>query len=445
MKHWRAASTLLLIGLLVGITFFNAPGTGDRYRWLLYMYTARHYGVLQTYWRAAVTGVSQETRADIDYDTEIRYPVVYPNNGNGRTDYPPLSILALALLARLGRLLHVSDFAMLKFSLIAFTLACAGVTAGWRDRWRPLLGIATFAALALSSIVLVYLEVYFILPLLLAFACLQRKKLTAGAALFTVSFLIKWQPIILVPFVLIYVLSQDRSPRRLLPFVPATLILAAVAAIFGKAMVVALGSGLQDTSFSGGALNFNWLIAAAQAHAFNPWHAAELSANGQDAIRALGNGTAPHVGVYGALALLSTTLRYFCYAVALAHFVFSGRTFADLVRACIAAFLSYSIFGVGVHENHAIVAMVLALCWVAVDRTRYLEATALAVSFNLNLFILYGFRGHGPEMSRILGWDVTIYLALFSLAIFAAIWTPLAIELGRKLAQLRASRPALAT
>ena len=45
----------------------------------------------------------------------------------------------------------------------------------------------------------------------------------------------------------------------------------------------------------------------------------------------------------------------------------------------------------------------------------------LAMMFNCNILIFYGFNGSGLGFSRIVGWDVTLYLAAFNLILFSVL------------------------
>lgn len=194
---------LLLLGSLLCLAFFNSPGTGDVERWLLYMDLARQKGILAVYPIAVI---------------------------NPRTDYPPLSFLILGLFSRLADAFRMGDFVALKLSLALFILACASVTAVLRKGWQPALAVAMFVTLVTDAILLSYTDVYYILFLLLAILCYERGLLSTGTALFAVACLIKWQPIILAPLVLLYVI-----PRR-----PTLVDFARLAPAAGIGMVVLL-------------------------------------------------------------------------------------------------------------------------------------------------------------------------------------------------------------
>ena len=409
--RWLVASLLLLLGLVVGITAINSPGMGDVTRWLQYMQLARQHGVWAVYPIAAIDGVS-----------------------GAATDYPPLALVILALFSNISWLfggdqlitlrpdftIVKGDFFALKVSIIAFTLACAVLMANWQGRWRPWLGAAMLAFLALDALFLAYIDVYFALFLLLAFYCFERNRPALGAVFYTLAFLTKWQPIILAPLILLYVIPRRPRPSDLARLVPAALVFLLVLALYARPMITAFGAALQNSTFSGSALNFNWLVSA-----FLEMRAPGFADTPIDTLR-YGKDTLLESDIAVALARLSSVLRYFCYGVGIVYFYLSRRTSDDLLRASIACFMAYFVFGPGVHDNHAFVPSLLALCWLAQDRTRYVEAILLTVMFQIDLLIFYGVGGKGPGFSRVAGWDVTIYLAAFNVLVFAFLWLPIA-------------------
>jgi hypothetical protein len=408
------SALVLLLVLLVALTCLNSPGTEDMTRWLLYMELAHKQGSVASYQTAALTGV-----------------------GGATTDYPPLSFAILGVSSRLGAAAGISDFIALKLSLTCFTLACAGILAFWQGRWRPIFALAAFLSLTLDALLQGYLDVYFAVFLLLSFLCLERGYLQWGAVLFTVSFLTKWQPIILSPLLLLYMLPERVKPAQLVRFAPAVAVLIGVYTIFGDAMPLAFAHGLSDMRLSGKALNLDWLITAL----------AEAGASEfrDGLVITLWFDHAPRLttGIFPYLTAISSALRYLCYFVALASFYLSDRGFPAFVECSVACFLAYFVFGHGVHENHMFVPALLGLCWLAIDRSRCLEAALLLLMFNINLFIFYGSTGHGLGYMRVIGgWDVTIFLSAFNLILFAVLWSPVAIHFARRVARANSSRRA---
>ena len=405
-QRWQDAM-LLLAGVLVGLAFLNAQGTEDRGRWLVFMHLSDTHGIFGTYTFAALS----ET--------------VYAH-----TSYPPLGLIILACLAQIADFLKLTYFTALKLSIIPFTLGCACIIAIWREGpLGRLYGASMFLLLTLNALLLAYIDVYFLIFLLAAFYYLDRGHFGTGSLMFVLSCLVKWQPIILIPFVILYVWPRctARDFRR---FIPAIAILLMSLAVYGSPMANALANGLQEPTLSGRALNLNWLITA-RAEAHWPHYVAKYGAqvmtmNTDQLDRSF---SAESVHKYRVLLSLSSALRYFCYLVALGYFFLSKRTSWDLLRASVLAFLAYCVFGMAVHENHWLVPAALALCWFAIDRTRWFEAVVIALIFNLNLLIYYGINGDGPGFSTVIfGQDVTIWLAAFNVLFFVGLWTPMALQ-----------------
>jgi hypothetical protein len=402
---------LLVLALLFGLSLLNAQGTGDRSQWLSYIASIHQVGVVETYVRAVLDGV-----------------------GYTKTDYPGLSFAIFGLVALVADITRLSDFDSLKLSLLTFLLATAGLMTVWQGKWRPLPGVAAYLLLVIGALVLVYLDVYFVFFFLLSFYCLQRGRIAWGTTLFVVSFFVKWQPIILAPLILLYALPRNFDIRHVLRLVPAGLLLIAIYLLFGNALIVAFGRGAADSTFSGKALNFDWLLTTLM-------EAPHLSANGWQ-VKSVGFDEAPELsqGIFVYLSAASTILRYVCYATAVAWFFLSERAFTDLLRASVVCFMSYFIFGHAVHENHSCLPAVLALCWFALDQSRRLEAVVLGVVFNINILLFYGFSGVGPGFSRVVGWDQSISLAIFNVAFFFILWVPVARPVAARLASFVTGR-----
>lgn len=417
-SSWWKYAALLALGVLVGIAFLNSLGTEDRGRWIIYIDLARHYGIFGTYPVAVLQGV-----------------------GGAKATYPPLALILLALLAYPADFFHQRDFLVLKESLTPFTLGCAWVMAMWQEDRRIVLGVAMFLVLALNALMLAYIDVYFVFFLLLSYYFLSRGQLGRASTLFVVSVLVKWQPIILAPLIVLFLIPRVGEPRNLVRFLPAVSLAVVALLFYGGPMFQAFTNGITEPAVSAKALNFNWLITALAEQ-----HWPDYLVSGGTLLRTLHpqqfarEAQTPQAIVAWHLLGVSTALRYVTYAVSILYFYISKRTLADLLRASVVSFFAYFTFGMAVHENHVCVAAVLALCWVAVDRSRWFEAIVLGVMFNVNLLIFYGISGDGPGFSRLVfGQDATIYLAVFNVLLFLALWFPLAT--GVFSAAWRAIRP----
>ena len=221
-----------------------------------------------------------------------------------------------------------------------------------------------FFTLFLDAI-LSYTDVYFILFLLLVIHCYQRERVSLGTVFFAISCLVKWQPIILAPLILLYVVRRRPTIEGVARLLPAILCwVAHLCPLF-----LSCDAGI-----------YSWRHkSAAERERAEPElvnhrsHGVELSFSGRPGndylqnrrifFTKLGQPVSADV-VYSYLLYLSSALRYFCYAVSLCYFYCSDRTATDFVRASIICFLSYFAFGFGAHENHAYVRAICGVCCV---------------------------------------------------------------------------------
>jgi hypothetical protein len=128
------------------------------------------------------------------------------------------------------------------------------------------------------------------------------------------------------------------------------------------------------------------------------------------------------------------------YISLLLAFAFTGRNLVDLIKFATVGYFSYFIFNIGVHENHLIVAAVLAVYWIFLEPRRTLEGAILAIMANVNLLVFYGISGNQPNFSRVVfGWDATIYLAAFNVIFFFVLWAPIMYGFLRSLLSYRHS------
>jgi hypothetical protein len=124
------------------------------------------------------------------------------------------------------------------------------------------------ASLLLSGVGLGYMDVCVAPPLIAAFWAFQSRRNVLGTALFLIACLTKPQPLIVAPFIGIYLfeISNLRSCRdavgsrlfwQLLILVAGTI--AALSLLFGREPARSLWSDLRNPFLSGNALNLPWV------------------------------------------------------------------------------------------------------------------------------------------------------------------------------------------
>src|SRR5205085_6325742 len=173
---WSAIAFAALVNV-IALSFFFSPGGGDVEIWNNWMREISDRGLVGGY-------ISSDT------------------------DYPPLAFIILAAVVKCAAAFGASPFVVLKCSLFAFLLATAACFY-WFTR-NLVITAALELALILNSMALGYLDI-FVAPFLIAgLFFLQRGNRNLGFLLFAISCLTKWQPLIIAPFVCLYVLGNPQ-------------------------------------------------------------------------------------------------------------------------------------------------------------------------------------------------------------------------------------------
>lgn len=376
--------------LLVTLTFAHSPGTGDMDYWTRWAHHADVYGMTRGY------------AAD-------------------KADYPPYSSVILLVALQVSRLLGGGIFEAIKLALFLALGVTSLIFWLWtRNFW---MAVGLHLSLLLSSVALGYLDIFFAPTLLLSFWALKERKPTWFTAFYSITCLIKWQPIILAPFILVYLLNINRVGdwrqtdfKRLAwqVLLPGLVILIFTFSAFGVLPVLgSLRLAFSHNFLSGNALNFNWIITHFL-HVFYPRQFGPLI-----------NGQARFIRTRELEITFIPRLLFLCfYAAALVSFFRRDKTFEGLLRFALSGYLAYFIFNIGVHENHWFIAVVLAviLFWVNGDNL-FLMLNLILMS-NVNLLLFYGVDGRGLGFSRMITptLDSALVLAIFNVSSFLVLW-----------------------
>jgi hypothetical protein len=381
---WPGVGFLLLLNL-IAVSLFFSPGTGDVATWETWIREMSAFGL---------TGG-------------------FIHSG---TDYPPLSLIILTIVSRCADAFGTTVFVSLKCSLLIFLIATAG-SFYWFSR-NLILTAALEFSLILNSVGLGYLDIYFAPFLIAAFFCLQRSYFNAGVLLFAISCSIKWQPLLIAPFIFIYVMAaagdglagRDKAFKRAMPFLVATLVVVLpLVMIFGPGAII---NSLQRATtrhnfISGYAMNFGWL------------HTWALHLWAPEKYGSLQNGEIGLIQSRDALVLLPERfLFYLSYIAIVITFALQKKTFRKLVVYSMLGYLSYFLFNAGVHENHLFLVCCLAWILVFVDQDQLPRAINLSIAANANLFLFFG--AFGQRLSPVIaGIDVTLLFTFANLCLFA--------------------------
>jgi Gpi18-like mannosyltransferase len=400
--HWKLFGGILALEILFSLILLHSPGTVDVIfagRWI--------DGLLKN---GLING--------------------YRVNGG---DYPPLLSIILISVTKIGAAFSLNIFLSFKISLAIAFLCTTLCFWGWTLD-GALTGLLAFA-IYLNAIGLGYTDTYFAPSLIVSLWALQQKKIALFSVLFAISCLIKWQPIIIAPFLVLHALStpvgdaqslRSVAVRRWFQLgVPSLVVVLGTVAAFGLGPIAAaLNRALHHDFLSGNALNFNWLVT---------WFLRAFYADHYGAIR---NGIVNLIHIDPSVGWARTIKLIFIltYLGAFWRLIKVRASFSGAIECCLVGYLSYFIFNIGVHENHLFLAAILAVIAAASAPDARLRAVLIVGISNLNLITFYGFTGAGLSFTRVVGVDVSIIFSAVNVLLFLFFWGELVLR-GRGLAR----------
>jgi hypothetical protein len=375
---------LLLIALLAGLAFSHSPGTTDVGIWQRWLNNAMVHGLVRGY-------------------------------AANQADYPPLAHTILFAAGQVFQPLQVSTFLSIKYSILFFLLLTSFLFWLWtRDIQLSLL---LYFALLLNSVGLGYIDIYFAPGLVWSLWLLKERRWAWFSLVFALTCLTKWQPLIIAPFMVVYLLGvedirqwrQLDGKKILLQLIlPAAGVTALAALVFGpQPLWLAFRASLGHPYLSGNALNLNWVIT----------HFLHVLAPNQ--YGALQNGLSGYIMTDSlSLTILPRLLFGISYLLALGLFFRREKTFANLLIFSTLGFLCYYTLNTGVHENHLFLVGVLAVAIFWLRKDWRATALMLLLMNDLNLFLFYGLDGelHFPRLFA--GVDIALPLAALNVVFF---------------------------
>jgi hypothetical protein len=382
------ANGLLLLALLAvfAFTFLNFKGTADADSQLRWVTQTRERGLVGGYRSAAVP-------------------------------YPPLAFVMLTVSARAGTVVGISERTGIKLTIYAMLLLTVALFLAYSK--NVMLSAALGLSLILNSVDLAYIDIFFAPFLIVALWALEKQKIALFAVAYTLAVLIKWQPLILAPFFVLYLLKIDslRSIRSipwkrilLRAALPAAAIMGITLGVFGLPVLRSLQDALSHPFLSAQALNANWILT----YILNIVDPATYAP--------LVNGMPNFIQEsQGLISSLPRFLFWILFAIILSLWLRTPKTFENLMLFSLLGYLAYFTFGVGAHENHLFVAVILAAV-LAHIRTEYWPVfVAWALVANINLFVFYGIDGRTLPFSRLVwGFDTSIALAAINVILFVS-------------------------
>jgi hypothetical protein len=395
------ATRWLVLAMLVGVSvaLLPAPGTMDVDVFLKWGDELYRSGFRTGY--AAVVGRWEATFIGQNWDL----------HGG---EYPPIGFALLEAVAAIADLLRAAPLLVFNASLLGFTLvSAAGIWAVTRSVDHVL---AFFAATLLATAGLGYTDMMTAPFVIAALAEARAGRAERAVVWFVVGVLVKWQVLLLAPFLAIHLLRIDgiggltrlvwnRTAWRLLGIV--AVIAAIVTALAGVATWTAFANATRHPFLSGTALNLPWLLTYPLLLLRDPsfhWN------DEMNFILLSPAGLLPVRLVFAVvmLAVLWCHLR-------------SAKTYANMLFFMVLGVLTYGIWNTAVHENHWFVAVVPAvLLWRETgDRSLFVLVAAM---LNVNLFVFYGVTGIEVVSRAAVGFDVTLVLAVLFVAAWAMVF-----------------------
>jgi len=396
---WRPFATVIFIEILFALALLRSPGTPD------------------------------VSTATMDWMAKLSEHGLVKGYGVIAFDYPPFTSVILFLVAKLGAIFSLDFFLSFKVSLLV-ALLC-GTFCFWAWTLDASLTALLALSLFLNGIALGYLDTYFAPFFILSLWALQQKRVWLFGLLFAVSCLIKWQPLIVGPFLFLHALSSPKPGPRHSPgrgavwlslIGPAAAVVLCALLVFGVREVwAALHFALNRKFLSGNALNFHWLTT---------YYIREYS---PDQYGPLTNGIVMLIGNFETLPRwveMVKLLFVICYLSALWSLIKFRSSFQAALEFSLVGYLAYFTFNIGVHENHLFLATIIATAAAALSPDRRLRAVLIVAISNLNLLAFYGLTGNGLASNPVVWMDVTLLFSAVNVVLFLLLWGDLVLRAG---------------
>lgn len=313
-------------------------------------------------------------------------------------DYPPGALTSFFIA---DLIFPGGSFLAIKFLILLSLLSTALLIGLWsRDINSATITIFVFF---LGSMGLGYIDIVFAPFLVAALWALSKRNGILFGTFFALACFIKWQPLILLPFAVIYILGSENLVPLKQRFIQLFQIAISISLISAIAMAMFTQAAVSESFtrafnlpyFTGNALNFDWILTWINNGATGPISWTYLNE------------------VPSWMPLISKIIMWSLLSLVIVMFLFSKRLFTDFLVSAMAGYFIYSAWNINVHENHMFVPALLAVCllW-AYPRFKY-EALIVIALFEINMIGLYGTTGSQQIGLRLLkGIDLTLPIAL---------------------------------
>jgi len=401
---------LLIFYIFVIRLSFTAAGTGDVPKW-------------QEYVKVSVSKPYNEL-----FPACLNYQCPFPYYDG---TYPPGYFLLYYIFSQILPVDILGTFTTVKLIIFFFymlTLLTLISINFWKDRhaqsfstivMSTLVLFGTVISIGVNSLGLGYTDI-FIYPFIAAsIFLLWRGKLFLSGLLFAAGTLIKWQPLIFLPFLIIYLFKSSRTtPMKLKnvfifflgAFIPVVMFLPLNPNQIPVMFYAVTQGAYMDHVFSS-ALNVQW-ISTYLLHIIFPALFGPLA-----------DGLNSYIVVreaFTGLLQLPKLFFWLAYGLVVLKFMRARVENAFLFRyfllTAIVGYSTYFMFSSGVHENHLSVAVLLSLILYIIypqPKTR-IFLFFFDMAHLVNMAIFYGFTG-SPIISSVGRVDLSIPLTVFSI------------------------------
>ena len=356
---------VLLLAISCAILYLYSPGTGDMLTQKAWLDGANTLGVKSFY----LTWI----------------------------DYPPGTISSFYLA---DLIFPGNSFGAIKL-LILFSLFASSALIGL---WKKNIDAATVTIFIFipGSVALGYIDIVFAPYLIISLWALSRRRAAIFGLFFAISCFIKWQPMILLPFALIFLLGNEQTltiSKRIQQVLTAIFSIVVVIIVFGltftfDAINQSFSRAFNLPYFTGNALNFNWILTWLNNGAFGRMRWSYIE------------------DVASWMPTLSKSIMWILLALVFAGFVLSARSFKLFLASSMAAYYVYSAWNINVHENHMFIPALLAVLLLFSNSTLKYESILVIALYEINMMGLYGLTGEQSIGLRMIGnFDLTLPIA----------------------------------
>lgn len=331
--------------------------------------------------------------------------------------YPPFATGVFYLIIKLSRMIGIDQFLCFKLTLFMFLISTSIMIFIWTK--NLLISISSQLIFSLISMSLGYIDILTAPFILLSLFSLQKKRYLLFTFFYFVNVMIKWQGLIMVPFILVYLLNISSFKeiktidwKKILNKIalPSIILLILTFLVFSYEVYYAFSRALNN-NFLSDTINFNWIVTRGLYLIGNY----KLSYGVMEAIT---------IKKGGEIDLVMSATFWLLYISCLISFIKDEKNFLNLLKYSVVGYFAYFLFNIGIHENHLFVAALLSLVIIAFD-PKYLGLT-IGINLILNICLFFWFEVDGKQdfIDGIFLTEISVILALLFTILFAFVYFP---------------------